>query len=171
MGRQDLRRLGEHHGLLVLDILLDIVPQRVESGLKRRSLVGLLQGCHAFPELLMVLQRLTDQPLPRLVGLLGKDMLGNDLLQVRIGCSLILLEERAYLAVTRCEHRHSIVRLVSYLVIIGMGTLCHGKCSPYIEVKRPASHPEPPGAALLSSSMLSTDSKCYAMAMCLKRVW
>jgi hypothetical protein len=45
------------------------------------------------------------------------------------------------------------------------------KFLPCIEVKRPVSHPEPPGAALLSLSLLSIDSKGYAMAMRLKRVW
>src|SRR2546426_1651181 len=182
MGRQHLRRLGEHHGLFVLEMLVDMVLQRVESGLKHLIVVGLLQGCHEFPELLMVLQCITDQPLALLVGLLsnsrvehrffqehvecqlGKDMLGNDLLQVRIGRILILLEERAYLAVIRCEHRNSIARLVSCLVIISMGRLCHEILSFYLYVQRQ-------GAAVLSSYMLYTDSKCYAKAIRLTHVW
>ena len=51
---------------------LDVTPQRPESSLKRCIVVGLLPGCHAFPELLMGLQRITDQPLPLPVGLLSK---------------------------------------------------------------------------------------------------
>ena len=60
MGGQDLRRLGEHGGLFVLNMLLDMVPQRVESDLKHRIVVGLLHGLNEHPELLMVLQRITD---------------------------------------------------------------------------------------------------------------
>src|SRR5438132_4992181 len=42
------------------------------SGLKRRIIVERLQNGHEIPELLMVLQRLMDQPLALLVGLLRK---------------------------------------------------------------------------------------------------
>src|SRR5882762_115879 len=72
MDSQYLRRRWEHRGLFCLDMLVDVVPQRVESGLKRRIVIDLLQGCHESPELLMILQRITDQPLPLLVGLLSK---------------------------------------------------------------------------------------------------
>jgi len=66
----------------------------------------------------------------------------------------ILLEQRADLAVVSCEYGNGIVRLVPCLVIVGMNMRCHGKFSLCIEVKRPASHPAPPGAALLSLYML-----------------
>ena len=87
--------------------------QRVESGLKRCSTVDLVQSLNKFLYLLLILQRITDQPLPLLVsllgkgrvehhffqqhaeGLFGKDVLGNDLLQLQIGRVLILLETRA----------------------------------------------------------------------------
>ena len=71
MSRQDLHRLGEHRGFFVRDMLLDLRSQRLESGLKRRIVVRLLQGLNEFLDLLMVLQRITDQPLALLVGLLG----------------------------------------------------------------------------------------------------
>jgi hypothetical protein len=161
MGHQDLPRLWEHGGLFVLDMLLDVVPQHLKSGFKCCIVIDLLQGLNEFSELLMVLQRITDQPLPLLVTLLsngrvehrffqqhvecqlGKDMLGNNLLQVRIGCVRILLEQRADLAVIGCEHRNSIARLVSCLVIIGMGRLCHEIFSFHLYVQRQ-------GAAVLS---------------------
>ena len=42
MGRQDLRRLEEHPGLFVLDMQVDVLPQCMECGLKRRIVVSLL---------------------------------------------------------------------------------------------------------------------------------
>src|SRR6266436_2148722 len=150
MGRQYMRSLWEDRGLFGLYMLVDVISQRVESGLKHRIVVGLLQGLNAFLDLLMILPRLTDQPLSLLIGLFGKDrvkhrffqqhmecqfgkdMLGNDLLQVRIGGVRILLEERAYLAVIRCEQRNSIVRLIYGIVAVGMGMLCHGRVSLHV---------------------------------------
>jgi hypothetical protein len=68
-------------------------------------------------------------------GQLGKNMLSNDLLQVWIGRIRILLEQRTDLAVIRCEHRNSIVRLVIGLAIVGMNMLCHGN-APHVYVQR-----------------------------------
>ena len=42
MGRQDLRRLAEYPGLFLLDMLLDVHSQRLESCLKRRIVIDLL---------------------------------------------------------------------------------------------------------------------------------
>ena len=56
-------------------------------------------------------------------------LFGNDLLQIRIRCGRILLEQRTDLAVIGCEHGNGIVRWVSCLVIIGMDMLCHGRGS------------------------------------------
>jgi hypothetical protein len=54
MDRQDLRCLWEQRGLFFLDMPLDVVPQRVESGLKRRIVVNLLQSFNEFLDLLMI---------------------------------------------------------------------------------------------------------------------
>ena len=43
MGRQDLGCLGEQRGLFVLEMLVDVVPQRLECGRKHRIVVDLLQ--------------------------------------------------------------------------------------------------------------------------------
>src|SRR5882724_4854685 len=129
---------------------LDEAPEHVESGLKRRIIVDLLQVRHEFPNSLMVLQRAIDQPFPLRIGLLGKgrvehgffqqrvefqlgkDMLGNDLLQVLIGRVLILLKEGAYLTVIGFEHGNGIVRPVHRIVPVGMVRLCHDVFSLYI---------------------------------------
>jgi hypothetical protein len=42
MGRQDLRRLREHRSFFFFNMLLDMVLQRVESGLKRWIIVDCL---------------------------------------------------------------------------------------------------------------------------------
>src|SRR5262245_28093543 len=63
-----------------------------------------------------------------------KDMLGNNLLQVRIGCIRILLEQRADLTVIGCEQGNGIVRLTPCLVIVGMDMLRHGRCSFYLSM-------------------------------------
>src|SRR5262249_42091439 len=88
----------------------------------------------------MVLPRLTDEPLALRVGLfrhgrveygcfqeqmegqLGKDMLGNDLLEVRIKGVRILLEECAYVAVIVGELRQGVMA-------IGMGRMGNRRCS------------------------------------------
>ena len=55
MGRQDLRRLAEYPGLFLLDMLLDLYSQILESSLKRCIVIDLLQGLNAFLDCLMVL--------------------------------------------------------------------------------------------------------------------
>ena len=126
--------------------------QRVESGLKGCIIVDLVQNLNEFLDLLLILQRITDQPLPLLAsllgkgrvehhffqqhveGLFGKDMLGNDLLQLQIGRVLILLETHAYLTAVGCEHRNDIIRLVHSTVAVGIGMLCHGRFSWHVDI-------------------------------------
>jgi len=56
MGRQYMRSLWEDRGLFGLYMLVDVISQRVESGLKHRIVVGLLQGLNEFLDLLLILR-------------------------------------------------------------------------------------------------------------------
>ena len=96
-------------------------------------------------------------------GQLGEDMLGNNLLQVRIGGVCILLEQRAYLTVISCEHGNGIVRLMP-CPIVGMHMLDHGRCSSPLYAQRQS-------VAELSQGMLHNGRKLYTMAIWLMRVW
>src|SRR5215468_8566920 len=116
-------------------MLLDVVPQLMKSSLKCRVVNDILQVHNEVPDLLMVLQRVLDQLRALCVGQRGHgwvkdgffqqcvecqrstDMLGNNLLEVRIRCVLIVLKEDAYLAVIGCEHYYGIGRCGSCLVL------------------------------------------------------
>jgi len=97
-------------------------------------------------------------------GQLGKDMLGNDLLQVWIGCIRILLEQRTYLAVIGGEYGYGIVA-------VGIIILRHRRCSFHLFVKRPATPPEREHAAGRSWCYVLHVCNLCAMAMQMTRLW